>query len=138
MDQILHIFKKDARRHWPEIVISLALLALFTRHELHPWQNSREVDSLSLFFFSFWGRYLTPALVLFWAFLIIRVIQGESLVGDRQWWVTKPYEWRSLFLAKVLFFFVFICVPLFHVQLFLLHKFNFPILGNLRKLPQLS
>jgi|HubBroStandDraft_6_1064221.scaffolds.fasta_scaffold58870_2 hypothetical protein len=134
MDQILHIFKKDTRRHWPEIVISLALLALFARHELNPWQNSREFGSFSSFFLSFWGRYITAALVLFWAFLIIRVIQGEPLVGDRQWWVTKPYEWWNLFLAKLLFFLIFICLPLFHVQIFLLHIFNFPILGNLRHL----
>jgi hypothetical protein len=134
MDQILHIFKKDTRRHWPEIVISLALLALFARHELNPWQNSREFGSFSSFFLSFWGRYITAALVLFWAFLIIRVIQGEPLVGDRQWWVTKPYEWWNLFLAKVLFFFVFICVPLFHVHLFLLDKFHFPIFSNLWRL----
>jgi len=51
MNQILHIFKKDARRHWPEILISLALLALFTRHELHPWQNSNAFSSLSPYFF---------------------------------------------------------------------------------------
>jgi hypothetical protein len=134
MDQILHIFKKDARRHWPEIVISLALLVLFTRHELNPWEHSGEATWISLVFLSFWGGYITPTLVLFWAFLIVRVIQSESLVGDRQWWVTKPYEWWSLFLAKLLFFFVFVSVPFFHVQLFLLHKFGFPILGNLRHL----
>jgi hypothetical protein len=131
MDQILHIFKKDARRHWPEILISLALLSLFTRHELHPWEHSREASSFSRFFLAFWGGYITPTLVIFWAFLIVRVIQDESLVGDRQWWITKPYEWWNLFLAKVLFFLVFICVPLFHVQLFLLEKLHFPVLGNL-------
>jgi len=70
-------------------------------------------------------------LVIFWAFLIIRVIQDESLVGDRQWWVTKPYEWWKLFFAKVFFFFVVICLPLFYVQLFLLDKFRFPVVGNL-------
>ena len=134
MDQILHIFKKDVRRHWLEILISLALLALFTRRELHPWQNSREASSLSSIFLSFWGNYITPALVIFWALLIVRLIQDESLVGDRQWWVTRPYEWWKLLLAKLLFFFVFVCVPLFHVQLFLLHKFGFPVLGNLRHL----
>src|ERR1700738_3017858 len=47
MNQILRIFKKDARHHWPEILPSLALLALFTRHELHPWQNSNAFSSLS-------------------------------------------------------------------------------------------
>jgi hypothetical protein len=132
MDQILHIFKKDARRHWPEILISLALLALFTRHELAPWEHSNEASSISpLFFLLSLGSYITPLLVSFWAFLIIRVIQDESLVGDRQWWVTKPYEWWKLFLAKAFFFFVVICVPLFHVQLFLLDKFHFPVIGNL-------
>jgi hypothetical protein len=133
MDQILHIFKKDARRHWAEILISLALLALFTRRELHPWEHSNEASSVSQLFFLLLslGTYVTPVLVIFWAFLITRVIQDESLVGDRQWWVTKPYEWWKLFLAKAFFFFVVIGVPLFHVQLFLLDKFHFPVVGNL-------
>jgi hypothetical protein len=132
MDQILHIFKKDARRHWPEIVISLTLLALFTRHELKPWEHPNEASSISpLFFLLSLGSYITPVLVTFWAILITRVIQDESLVGDRQWWITKPYEWWKLFLAKAFFFLVVICVPLFHVQLFLLDKFHFPVVSNL-------
>jgi hypothetical protein len=131
MNQILHIFKKDAHRHWPEILLSLALLALFTRHELHPWQNSNAFSSLSPYFFILAGRYITPATILFWAFLIVRVVQGESLVGDRQWWVTKPYEWWNLLAAKLLFILVFISVPLFHVHFLLLHQFGFPVLRNL-------
>jgi hypothetical protein len=132
MDQILHIFKKDARRHWPEIVISLALLALFTRHELNPWEHLNGRGSISPFFLLVsWGGYITLVLVIFWAFIIVRVIQDESLVGDRQWWVTKPYEWWKLFLAKAFFVLVVICVSLFHVQIFLLDKFHFPVVGNL-------
>jgi hypothetical protein len=131
MHQILHVFKKDARRHWPEILISLSLLALFTRHELHPWQNSNAFSSLSPYFFILAGRYITPAMIIFWAFLIIRVVQGESLVGDRQWWVTKPYEWWNLLAAKLLFILIFISVPLFHVHLLLLHQFGFPVFRNL-------
>ena len=134
MNQILRIFRKDARRHWPEIMVSLALLALFTRHELHPWQNSNAFSSFSPFFFILAGRYITPCVILFWAFLIVRVVQGESLVGDRQWWVTKPYEWWNLLAAKLLFIFVFISVPLFQVHLLLLHQFGFPILPNLSTL----
>ena len=135
MDQILPIFKKDARRHWPEILISLALLALFTRHELNPWEHLDRAASISPFFFLLsWGGYITSVMVIFWAFIIARVIQDESLVGDRQWWITKPYEWWKLFLAKAFFFFVIICVPLFHVQLFLLDKFHFPVVGNLWRL----
>jgi hypothetical protein len=133
MDQILHIFKKDIRRHWPEILISLALLALYTNRVLHPWTISVDsyVYSRSLYYFLVSGEYVAPVLVIFWLFLVIRVVQGESLVGDRQWWTTKPYIWWQLLLAKLLFVLVFICVPLFHVQLLLLHYFKFPILRNL-------
>lgn len=138
MDQILHIFKKDIRRHWPEILLSLALLTLYTNRALHPWADSLDSYpfSRSLYFFVATGKYVAPVLVIFWLFLVIRVVQGESLVGDRQWWTTKPYAWWQLLLAKLLFVLVFICVPLFHVQLFLLHYFKFPILRNL--LPVLS
>lgn len=131
MDQVLHIFKKDIRRHWPEILISLALLALYTHRELHPWRNSLDyVFSRSFYFFVVTGQYVAPALIIFWVFLVVRVVQSESLVGDRQWWVTKPYVWWELLLAKLLFIFVFICVPLFHVQIFLLHHFHFPVFAN--------
>ena len=133
MDQILHIFKKDIRRHWPEILLSLALLALYTNRALHPWTNLLDSYPLSrsFYFFVVTGKYIAPVLVIFWLFLVIRVVQGESLVGDRQWWTTKPYVWWQLLLAKLLFVVVFVCVPLFHVQLFLLHYFKFPILRNL-------
>jgi len=129
MDQILHIFKKDARRHWPEILISLALLALFTRHELHPWAKQSSAFSLGQFFLR--SQYITPALLILWSFLIVRVVQGETLVGDRQWWITKPYVWWKLLAAKLLFIFVFIAVPLFHTQVFLLLEGRFPVLRNL-------
>jgi hypothetical protein len=134
MSQILHIFKKDAEHHWPEILISLALLGLSTRQELHPWEHGSALYSLRPTFSVLAGRYVTPVTIIFWVFLIIRVVQEESLVGDRQWWVTKPYEWWKLLAAKLLFIFIFISVPLFHVQLLLLHQFGFPILQNLATL----
>jgi hypothetical protein len=131
MDQILHIFKKDVRRHWPEILSCLAILALFTRHELHPWTKRPDSYGFSTYMFFYSGRVIIPALVIAWTFLIIRVIQSETLIGDRQWWITKPYEWWKLLLAKLLFIFVFISVPLYHSQLFLLHKAGFPVLPYL-------
>jgi hypothetical protein len=130
MDQVLHIFKKDARRHWPEILVSLIFLALFTHRELHLWAKEATAFSIGQFFLR--SRYITPALLLFWSFLIVRVVQGESLVGDRQWWITKPYVWWKLLGAKILFIFVFIAVPLFHTQVFLLIEAHFPVLPNLR------
>jgi hypothetical protein len=132
MNQILHIFRKDARRHYAEILISLVLLALFTHRQLQFWLEGNEsVHVGSLMFFQI-TRLITPILVLFWAFLIVRVVQAESLVGDRQWWTTKPYDWWKLLLAKLLFIFVFISIPLMLVQLFLLHHAGYSIFPNLR------
>src|SRR5882762_5642281 len=128
MRQILHILRKDGRRHWPEILTSLVLLGLFTHLYLHPWQNS----SYSFFF----GRPLslrgtiTPVLILFWCFLILRVIHSENLIGDRQWWMTKPYVWWKLLIAKLLFVLLVICVPLFLIQLYFLHYHGFPVFRN--------
>jgi hypothetical protein len=95
MSKILHIFKKDIRRHWPEILISLALLALYTRRELHLWQNSSDMFFSSPFSFLLSGSYIPFFLALSWVFLILRVVHSETLVGDRQWWVTKPYSFSS-------------------------------------------
>ncbi len=135
MTQILHIFKKDVRRHYPEILLSLSLLALFTRRQLQfgPGGNVEEISAYTRWLiFSQITQLITPILVLFWVFLILRVVQSESLVGDRQWWTTKPYVWWKLLLAKLFFVFVFISVPLILVQLFLLHHAGFSILYNLR------
>jgi hypothetical protein len=134
MIQFLHIFKKDVRRRWPEILISFALLALFTRRELHLWRSPLESASISPFFFVLSGVYIPFFLVLSWIFLILRVVQSETLVGDRQWWVTKPYVWWQLLLSKLFFVFVVIWVPLFHVQLFLLNHAGFSIFPNLERL----
>jgi hypothetical protein len=135
MNQILRIFKKDIRRHWPEILVSLALLALYARGDLHPWREFSGQNALPFFLDALWERFASPALLIFWSFMIVRVVQAESLVGDRQWWTTKPYIWWQLLLAKLLFIFVFICVPLFHIQMFLLHHFQFPVVA---KLPALA
>ncbi len=89
MNQILHIFRKDVRHRWIEIVVSLALLVAHAWHVAHQWNvPSPDFDLTS----SLWGAlaFFVPAS---WCFLVIRAVQEESLVGDRQFWVTRPYEW---------------------------------------------
>jgi hypothetical protein len=134
MMQSLHIFKKDVRRHWPEILISFTLLALYTRREVHFWETSPEYASISSFFFVLSGQYIPLFLVVSWIFVILRVVHSETLVGDRQWWVTKPYVWWQLLLSKLFFILVVIWLPLFLIQLFLLHHAGFSILTNLSRL----
>ena len=126
MQQILYIFKKDTWRHGPEILISLALLGLYARIVTH----HTDYDPLHPSYFP-WAQIsegtLPPLMVIFWIFLSIRLVQGETLVGDTQWWVTKPYEWWKLLAAKEIFLLAFIAAPLFLVQLYLLHHAGFPI-----------
>jgi hypothetical protein len=118
MNQILHIFRKDVRHRWIEIVVSLALLVAHAWHVAHQWNvPSPDFDLTS----SLWGAlaFFVPAS---WCFLVIRAVQEESLVGDRQFWVTRPYEWKKLLAAKFLFVAASINLPLFIVDVVLLAK----------------
>jgi hypothetical protein len=65
--------------------------------------------------------------------MVFRVLQTESLVGDRQWWVTKPYDWRKLLAAKLVFVLVVILIPVFFVHVYILHGASFPIIRNLEE-----
>lgn len=122
MDQIVHIFRKDVRRHWREIVLSLAILTLFAWNEPSNWVPQPFRENMFRAMLSGW---LAPMVAISWLFLIVRVVHSESLVGDRQFWVTRPYEWKKLLTAKSLFLVAFVNVPLFVTQVFLLWKAGF-------------
>jgi hypothetical protein len=107
MPQTIHILLKDARRNWAYIAVVLAFTAMLTiltpkwvpiysRETQNP---NRLVDILDI---------LLPAA---WWFTIAHLIHGEALVGDRQFWVTRPYSWKSLLAAKFLFCVVFLLAP---------------------------
>jgi hypothetical protein len=108
MNQILQIFRKDVRRHWLEIIVSLLLLFSFAWKIPMIWsQEPNFVAPVSRWLFALLG----VSLCFSWWFLIVRVIQGESLVGDRQFWLTRPYQRRWLMAAKALFIIAFVNVP---------------------------
>ena len=48
--------------------------------------------------------------------LIVAVVQEERLVGQNQYWLTRPYLWKRLLAAKALFLIAFINVPLLICQ----------------------
>ena len=109
MNQVIAIFKKDARHLWPEILVSLVLTAAMVRMYPYVWtQNEYPAILLS--------RVALALLVLVpmsWWIVITRLVQSESLVGDRQFWLTRPYEWKKLLSAKALFLLAFLYIPLF-------------------------
>ena len=43
MKQILNIFRKDLRRFWYEIAVSLALLATYSWNDVRGWAGEREI-----------------------------------------------------------------------------------------------
>jgi hypothetical protein len=56
-------------------------------------------------------------LVLAAWFVVVSVIHEDRLTGDRQFWVTRPYSWRSLLLAKALFMLLFVNLPVLLAQI---------------------
>ncbi|HEX8881224.1 MAG TPA: hypothetical protein VF749_14390, partial [Candidatus Acidoferrum sp.] len=134
MSQILNIFQKDARHHWPEVLVSWALLAVYVWNQPREWANQTvEIRLVSVLL-----NMLPALMVLSWAFLVARLVQGESLVGDRQFWVTRPYVWYKLLAAKLLAILAFIHVPLFISQIVLLRLGHFPVLPNLSSLVEVQ
>ena len=116
MTQALHIFRKDAYRARAEIVLLLVLTAAFACSNI------------------FGGPVLAlaaQALPWIWWLFICLLIQEESLVGDRQFWITRPYSRASLLAAKALFIVAFINVPLLLAQFAILIAAGFQPLAYL-------
>jgi len=134
MRLIFHIFKKDLRHHWPALLVSFAILAVFVWDQPRHWT----VHPPELLFFSSLLRYLPLSLSLSWAFLLIRIVQGESLVGDRQFWLTRPYKWHTLLAAKLLAALLLVHLPLFLAQLLLLKLAFYPVFDSVAGLLQIQ
>ncbi len=131
MKQILHIFAKDSRHFWPEILISLALVGAFVWIYPSTWRSGNTHYAVAGAFLSglaeggFLAAILTVLIPVSWWLLIARVIHAEALVGDRQFWLTRPYEWKKLLGAKALFLLIFLYLPILIAQCLLLLRAGF-------------
>lgn len=121
MNQIIAIFKKDARHLWPEILVSLVLTAALVRIYPYTWAP-RDYISIPLQQVAVALLFLVP---MSWWILITRIVQSESLVGDRQFWLTRPYEWKKLLAAKLLFLLAFLYLPIFIAHCLLIFEAGF-------------
>lgn len=121
MKLIFHIFKKDLRHHWPEVLISALLVCVYV------WDQPRQWSARPSIRFAENLLEAVPVLVvLSWVCMAVRVVQSESLVGNRQFWLTRPYQWHVLLAAKALFMLVCLNLPLLIGQLILLKLALFP------------
>jgi hypothetical protein len=128
MRQAIHIFKKDVRHLWPEITVTLLVAAAFAflgaggaRFLSDPGASRNLARQMLLF--------LLPVA---WWILIARVIHAEPLPGDRQFWTTRPYDWKSLLGAKALFILGFVNLPLLISDVVILRAAEFQSRRNCR------
>jgi hypothetical protein len=124
MKLVLHIFKKDARHLWPQIAVTIAILAALGREDR--WRSDWLAGQTEG-----WLNLLMP---LAWAFLIGLAVGQEPIAGDRQFWITRPYRRSGLLAAKLLFAMAFVHMPFFLEQAYVLAARGF---SPLEYLPQL-
>lgn len=126
MRQTLHIFKKDVRHLWLEIAISITAASAFafTGARRALWLVDPVTNRTVA-----WTMVLI-LLPLTWWTLIARVIHDEALPGDRQFWVTRPYSWKSLLGAKALFILAFINLPMLFADVVILRAYGLHPLGS--------
>jgi len=121
--QILHIFKNDVRHFWREIVLmALTVIAYGWQRSTHSQEPGFLAADIA---FSFSSQIVALLVPVVFIFLIVRAVHAECLVGDRQFWITRPYDWRQLLAAKLLFVASFVNLPLFVLQVFLLWHSGF-------------
>ena len=113
--QSLHIFQKDVRHLWPETLVTLLLFAAFAWSVPFGWHTSEYSQLVPLL-----AGLLHVLMPIAWLVVISRLIHDENLVGDRQFWTSRPYHWASLLGAKILYLVVFIYLPFFLMQVYLL------------------
>jgi hypothetical protein len=98
---ILHVLKKDVRRLWPAIGVSLVVLGSLAWHDR--WRSDWIAGATE--------GYLNVLTPLVWALLLGLVVEQEPIAGDRQFWLTRPYSRGSLLAAKLLFALLFVHAP---------------------------
>ncbi len=130
MKQVLHIFAKDMRHLWIEIAVSLTITCALVLVFPQRWSAWTIIGANVSFSPSggdvwLWAFVLICLVPMSWWILISSAIHEERLTGDRQFWLTRPYEWPSLLGAKVLIVAVFIYVPLFLAEFLVLFSAGF-------------
>ena len=123
MRQALHIFRKDVRHLWLEISIALAATGAFTFVVARGSQSLNDPAAVQ----GVAATLLTYLLPAAWCALIARLIYAEPLAGNQQFWVTRPYAWKSLLAAKGLFIAAFINLPKLIADAVILRAWGFKI-----------
>ena len=110
MRQALHIFRKDLRRGWPMLLIWAAVLAVLSQPL---WVDPLDVERVPRTS----GAALPFLLAIAGMIVVALVVQYDSLVGEREFWMTRPIGPWPLMAAKALFIGLFVVLPPAAIQL---------------------
>ncbi len=110
MRLMLHNFRKDARRLWPAVLVTWVMLATLARADR--WRGDSMPSPLE--------GWMTMLLTMAWACLAALAALEEPLVGDLNFWTTRPHRWTSLLGAKLLFVALAIHLPSFLADVYIL------------------
>lgn len=108
MSQIVNILRKDIRGLRVEILLVLAGTIAFVWVRRPDWLPT---DQFAMITMPHLNYSMEELLQVLRCLLIARVVHKESLAGNRQFWITRPYSWRQLLAAKSLFIGLFAVVP---------------------------
>lgn len=117
MKQVLAILRKDMLRLRLQLAGALALTVLIGYVD--------RPDSSS-----FASNLAYILWIACWVYIGASLIHQEHLPGDRQYWLTRPYDWRRLLAAKVLFGIVFAVLPLIAIKMAVLWVNGIPPLRH--------
>lgn len=116
MRLMLHTLKKDIRRLWPAAAVTSLILAALSHEDR--WR----ADLIPSPTEGWMNLLLSGA----WACLAALAVFEEPLVGDRQFWTSRPYRWPALLAAKLAFAVLAIHLPSLLADVFVLSLRGFP------------
>lgn len=118
---VWHIFKKDLRRLWWMVALTLLLLARLAHFDSLRGNATPGTGEG-------WLNILLP---LAWSFLIALALMEDPVVNDTPFWATVPCPWSSLLAAKAVLVAIVIHVPYFLACAWILDARGFAPSANL-------
>lgn len=116
MRQVRLIMWKDVRHLRWHVAVYVVLLAAYGWVAPQTWPGAQPSSFLPVFV-----TLLKILLMASQFVLITSAIHADRLVGEDQFWITRPYDWRSLLGAKFLFVLMCVTLPYVLMQWWLLH-----------------
>jgi len=105
VNQASHIFAKDLRRLWPQVLVVSGLFILYGMTP--PDRGGAGITALMEH-----GNSLAALVAIACWTLGANLVHEDGMAEESPFWLTRPYNRAGLLTAKVLFLFAFVFLPL--------------------------